>query len=68
MKLYGTEKAAEYLGMSLAALKYHIYVAHNISPHQKIGKALVFTQEQLNEFQSTRRGPGRPPKQEEPNK
>jgi len=59
-KLFSTAKAAKYLGLSLPALKYHIHIAHNITP-QKIGGALIFTQDQLDEFQANRRPQGRPP-------
>ena len=64
MKLYSTQQAADYLGLSLSALKYHIHVAGNLHP-AKVGNSLVFTQEQLDQFQSTRRSPGRPKSQEE---
>ena len=64
MKLYSTQEAAEYLGLSLSALKYHIHTAGNLTP-QKVGNSLVFTQEQLDQFQATRRGPGRPKTKEE---
>lgn len=61
MKLYDTKQAAEYLGLSIPGLKYHVHVAHNIIP-QKLGRTLVYTQEQLDQFQATRRSPGRPRK------
>jgi len=55
---YGTVQAAEHLGMSLPALKYHIYKGH--IQYRKIGHSLIFTQAQLDEFNRTRRPPGRP--------
>jgi hypothetical protein len=61
---YSTAEAAEYLGLSVAALKYHIHVAENIKGHL-IGNSLMFTQEQLDEFKRTKRPQGRPPKEEE---
>lgn len=61
-ELYGTKDAAEYLGMSLPNVKYHVRVG-NLCP-VKIGKTLVFTRAQLDAFQKNRRPPGRPRKQE----
>jgi len=62
MKLYSTTEAAEYVGLSLSAFKYHIHIAENIKPFQKIGHSLAFTQSQLDEFQINRRPQGRPKK------
>ncbi len=59
MQLYSTKEAAEYLGLSESALKYHIYIAKDLKP-QKVGACLIFTQDQLDEFTKTRRPPGRP--------
>ena len=56
--IYGTKEAAQYLGMTVSGLRYHIK-AENILP-QKIGKTFVFTQEQLDSFQQNRRPAGRP--------
>lgn len=55
----GIAEAAEYLGLAVVTIKYHIYQAGNLSP-RKIGKTLIFTREQLDEFNATRRRPGRP--------
>ena len=60
MELYGTAEAAEYVGLSVAGFKYHLYVAEDLHPHRKIGRNLVFIREQLDRFQQARRGPGRP--------
>jgi len=62
MKLYDTSKAAQYLKMTVSALKYHVHIARNITP-QKLGRTLIFTQEQLDEFQANRRPQGRPRKE-----
>jgi len=56
--IYGTKQAATYLGITVSGLRYHID-AGNIVP-EKIGKTLVFTQEQLDQFIKTRRPAGRP--------
>lgn len=63
MQLYSTKKAAEYLRLSVAAIKYHIHVAGNLTPDAKIGHSLVFTQATLDRFQENRRSPGRPKKE-----
>lgn len=62
MKLYSTKQAAQYLDLTESALKYHVYEARNLKP-QKVGHSLVFIQEQLDEFQRTRRPQGRPRKE-----
>lgn len=45
--IYSTKEAAEYLGLSMPALKYHIYKGH-ITP-QLMGHSLVFTKRQLDD-------------------
>lgn len=62
MKLYSTTQAATYLGLTVSTLKYHIHEAENIKP-RKVGNSLVFTQQQLDEFQANRRPQGRPRKE-----
>jgi hypothetical protein len=59
IKLYTTEETAVYLGLSVAAVKYHVHVAHNLKP-VLVGRTFLFTQSQLDQFQSTRRQQGRP--------
>ena len=61
--LYGTAEAAEYVGLSQSGLRYYLYVKKSLVPHKKIGQSLIFTREQLDRFQETRRGPGRPRKE-----
>lgn len=56
--LYSTQQAADYLGIALPTLKHHVKRG-NIIP-TKIGKTLVFTQEQLDEFKAVERRPGNP--------
>lgn len=64
MKLYSTQEAAKFLGLTPSALKYHIYVAQDIHP-EKVGNSLIFTQEELYRFQTVRRPVGRPKSQED---
>jgi len=59
---YTTAQAAEYLGLSVAAIKYHVY-SGNLKP-EKPGHDLIFTKAMLDEFNEGRRGPGRPRKEE----
>jgi len=64
MKLYSTKAAAQYIRISLSAMKYHVHTAKNIVP-LKVGNSLVFTQEQLDEFKANRRPQGRPRKEQQ---
>ena len=59
--LYSTVTAAERLGLSVAAVKYHLYVAKDLKPDYVLGGGLIFTEETLLEFKVNKRGPGRPP-------
>ena len=63
MKLYSTAEAAAYLGLSVPAVKHHVYAAGTLKP-EKVGHSLVFTKAMLDEFNEGRRGPGRPRKEE----
>lgn len=60
--LYSTRTAAEYLGVKPETIKYHVYVAKDLVPDQRLGNTLVFTQETLDRFKQTKRTLGRPPK------
>lgn len=64
MELYSTKAAAQYVRISLSAMKYHVHTAKNIIP-RKVGNSLVFTQEQLDEFKANRRPQGRPRKEQQ---
>ena len=61
-EFYSTTEAARYLSLSVAALKYHIYQARAIHPI-RVGHSFIFTQEQLDQFNLTRRPQGRPRKE-----
>ena len=61
MKLYSTKDASKYLNLSLPAVKYHIRQKHLAG--QLISKTLVFTQDELDQFKSTKRSQGRPRKE-----
>jgi len=60
--LLSTSEAADYLGMTVRGVWYHIRRGH-LSP-TKVGKTLVFTRDQLDRFQINRRPAGRPRKEE----
>ena len=62
-KLFSTRQAAEYLGLSLSAIKYHIHEAKTITG-ELIGNSLIFTQEELDRFKENKRPQGRPRKDE----
>lgn len=64
-ELYGTRKAAEYLGVSVPTIKYHLYVAKDLEPDTVVSGRLVFTKETLDHFnEHVRKEPGRPSSQE----
>ena len=60
-ELFSTEQAAEYLGLSVATVKYHIYESATLRADAKVGRTLVFTRETLDAFAASKRKPGRPP-------
>jgi hypothetical protein len=62
--LFSTEEAAAYLGISVAALKYHVHIGKNLTP-EKVGNSLVFTRPQLDHFLANKRPQGRPKKSQE---
>jgi len=59
-KIYDTKRAAEYLGISVATLKDHVYEYKDLAG-ELMGNSLVLTQVELDRFKATpRRGRGRP--------
>ena len=60
--LYSTKEAAAYLGMPIPTFKHHLYYTKDLAPDQVIGPSLLFTQATLDDFQTRRKGRGRPPK------
>ena len=60
--LYSTKAAAKYIGLSVAGVKYHIREGN--LKGQLVGNSLVFTQDELDNFKSTKRPPGRPKKEQ----
>jgi hypothetical protein len=58
MKLYSLKEAAVYLGLKPETLKYHVYQSGYLKG-QLVGKSLVFTEEELDEFKARVPVPGR---------
>jgi len=56
-KLFSTKEAAEYLGLHIQTLKHHIYKVGDLRG-RLLGKSLVFTQEELDQFKQVKRPPG----------
>lgn len=59
--LYSTKEAAAYLGIAVSTMKKYVHVEKRIQGH-KVGHSLVFTQDELDEFDASRRKVGRPRK------
>lgn len=60
-QIFSTREAAEYLGLSLHTMRYHIHYVKTIKG-QKMGNSLMFTREQLDDFKANKRSAGRPKK------
>jgi len=58
--VYDVKSAAKYLRLSVAAVKYHLYVVKDLSPDGKVGRSPWFSQETLDTFLKHKRKPGRP--------
>ena len=55
--------AAAYLGMTVRALKWHVYAKRDLIPNGRAGDLhSCFTRETLDAFAATRRRAGRPTK------
>lgn len=48
--LLSTAEAAEYLGLTLSGVAYHVHREHNLAPDFRIAGCLLFTQETLDAF------------------
>lgn len=57
-ELYGTAEAAEYLGMHVQTLKYHIYDMHHIAADYEVGGNLLFLQSTLDAFKAAYQAEG----------
>lgn len=62
----GIKEAAAYCGLSLSALRQHIYRTKDLIPDATFGGSFVFTKATLDAFLAQRRTPGRPRKSATP--
>ena len=62
LDIFTVQTAAEYLGMVPTALMYHVHKPNPNLTGRKVGNTMLFTKEELDDFQKTRRPPGRPNK------
>lgn len=53
-QIFSTSEAADYCSLSVAGIKYHIYVSRRLKPDDRVGKALYFTRATLNRFKRGR--------------
>lgn len=60
MELYGTREAAEYLGLSVPTVKYHVKQGN--LKKVLVGHSLVFTKVELDRFRKEKRPAHRPKK------
>ncbi len=59
-QIYSVAEAADYLGLSVPAVKHHVYNTGTLLGTLK-GNSRVFTKAELDAWSAQRRGPGRPP-------
>lgn len=57
-EIFGAVKAAEYLGISYASVKHHLYYAHDLIPDMRIGNRLIFYKSTLDKFNKQKRKRG----------
>jgi excisionase family DNA binding protein len=50
--LFTTEQAAEYLKMSVRGVKKNIHETKRLKPARRVGRALLFTREELDRFRN----------------
>jgi len=58
-QVFSTKEAAEYLNLSVASVKYHLYHAKDLKG-EPFGNSLMFTKEDLDHFKVNKRPAGRP--------
>jgi predicted transcriptional regulator len=64
---YSVKKAAEYLGITPATVRYHIYAGINLKPDGRKGHQIFFYKETLDKFK-TRKATRKQLRQEEAKK
>lgn len=58
-QLFSTQEAAKLLDMTVDGIKYHVHRSKQLKG-QRFGNSLVFTREELEQFQQQRKPAGRP--------
>ena len=58
MKILSLKQATNFLGLSTATVKYHLYVARDLRPDGRFGRSLYFTCDSLDKFQARKRPSG----------
>jgi excisionase family DNA binding protein len=61
-RLFSTAEAAEYLGLKVETVKYHLYQSGHLKADVVLGRTLGFYQSTLDEFKQNVPRPGRRPK------
>ena len=61
-RLFSTAEAAEYLGLKVETVKYHLYQSGHLKADIVLGRTLGFYQSTLDQFKATVPPPGRPRK------
>lgn len=61
--LFSVAEAAEYLGLSRRGIQWHVYNT-KLLQGTKVGKTLVFTRQELDDFRSKKPKPGPKPQEE----
>jgi excisionase family DNA binding protein len=64
-RLYSTAEAADYLGLKVETVKYHLYQSGRLQADVVLGRTLGFYQSTLDAFKESVPRPGRPPKAKE---
>ncbi len=62
MTVYDVSGAADFLGLDIATIKYHVYRSKTLLPDGKIGRSIFFYEDTLIAWQSNKRARGRPPR------
>ena len=63
-RLFSTAEAANYLGLKVETVKYHLYQSGHLKADIVLGRTLGFYQSTLDRFKATVPLPGRPRKTE----
>lgn len=61
-EIYSLAEAAQELGLTISALKYHIYQTKLITP-QLVGHSFILTKKDMDEFKALKLKRGRPRKE-----